>query len=120
MNYRDFDLHLRRSGRKYVAHVIHSDAGEAAEQFSLPFTELEIENLILKLRPSTGNRGVSASNENAAKELGGGLYDAVFQGKVALLLESCIQLARQPQTKVRIRLRLSWPACPGNSCMTKA
>jgi hypothetical protein len=106
VNYRDFDLHLRRSGRRYVAHVIHSDAGEADEQFSLPFTELEIENLILKLRPSSSNRGASASNENAAKKLGGELYNAVFQGKVALRLASCIQLASQPQTKVRIRLRL--------------
>jgi hypothetical protein len=106
MNYRDFDLHLRRSGRKYIAHVIRSDAGEASEQFSLPFTGLEIENLILKLRPSYGNRSVGASNENAAKELGGGLYNAVFQGEVALRLASCIQLASQTQTKVRIRLRL--------------
>jgi hypothetical protein len=106
MNYRDFDIQLRRSGRRYVAHVIHSDAGEASEQFSLPFTELEIENLILKLRPSSGNRGVGATNENAAKELGGGLYNAVFQGEVGLRLASCIQLASQPQTKVRIRLRL--------------
>jgi hypothetical protein len=106
MNYRDFDLQLRRSGRKYIAHVIRSDAGEASEQFSLPFTELEIENLILKLRPSYGNRSLGASNENAAKELGGGLYNAVFQGEVALRLASCIQLASQTQTKVRIRLRL--------------
>jgi AAA-like domain/CHAT domain len=106
MNYRDLDIQLRRSGRKYIAHVIRSDAGEASEQFSLPFTELEIENLILKLRPSSGNRGVGASNEKAAKELGGGLYNAVFQGEVALRLASCIQLASQTQTKVRIRLRL--------------
>jgi hypothetical protein len=106
MSYRDFDLHLRRSGRKYIAHVIRSDAGEANEQFSLPFTELEIENLILKLRPTSGNRSVDASRENAAKELGGGLYNAVFQGELALRLASCIQLASQTQTKVRIRLRL--------------
>jgi hypothetical protein len=106
MNYRDFDLQLRRSGLKYIAHVIRSDAGEATEQFSLPFTGLEIENLILKLRPSSGNRGAGASNETAAKELGGGLYNAVFQGEVAARLASCIQLASQTQTKVRIRLRL--------------
>lgn len=107
MNYRDFDLHLRRSGRKYIAHVTNSDAGEADELFSLPFTELELENLILKLRPSSGNRSAGVNNENAAKELGGKLYDAVFHGKVALRLESCIDRAQREQTKVRIKLRLS-------------
>ncbi len=107
MNYRDFDLHLRRSGRRYIAHVTQSDAGEASELFSLPFTKLELENLILKLRPSSGNRSSGVNNETAAKELGGGLFNAVFQGDVAMRLASCIELARQAQTKVRIKLRLS-------------
>jgi hypothetical protein len=107
MDYRDFDLHLRRSGRKYIAHVTNSDAGEADEVFSLPFTEQELEILTLKLRPSSGNRSAGLNHENAAKELGGKLYDAVFQGDVAMRLASCIELARQAQTKVRIKLRLS-------------
>ena len=107
MTYRDFDLHLRKTGRKFIAHVTSSDAGEADGVFSLPFTELELENLILKLRPSSGNRSSNVNHENAAKELGGGLYDAVFQGDVAMRLASCIELARQAKTKVRIKLRLS-------------
>jgi hypothetical protein len=107
MDYRDFDLHLRRSGRKYIAHVTNSDAGEADEVFSLPFTAQELEILTLKLRPSSGNRSAGLNHENAAKELGSKLYDAVFQGDVAMRLASCIELARQAQTKVRIKLRLS-------------
>lgn len=107
MNYRDFDLHLRRAGRKYIAHVTSSDTGEAEETFALPFTEDKLENLILKLHPSSGHRSVGVNHENAAKELGGGLFGAVFQGPVATRLASCIELARQAQTKVRIKLRLS-------------
>jgi hypothetical protein len=106
MNYRDFDLHLRKAGRCYLAHVTYSETGEAEERFSLPFTKLEFENLILKLRPLTGNRSTSLNRENAAKELGGGLFAAVFQGNVATRLASCIELARREQTKVRINLRL--------------
>ncbi len=106
MNYRDFDLHLRKAGRKYLAHVTHSETGEAEERFSLPFTEQELEILILKLRPSAGNRSTSLNQENAAKELGGGLFNAVFQGDVATRLASCIELARREETKVRINLRL--------------
>jgi AAA-like domain/CHAT domain len=107
MKYRDFDLHIRRSGRRYVAHVVSSDAGEAEEVFTLPFTEVELENLILKLRPSTGNRSLSVNGETAAKDLGGRLYKAVFQGQVALLLASCIDRAQREQAKVRIKLRLT-------------
>jgi hypothetical protein len=107
VKYRDFDLDLRRSGLAYVAKVSHSDTGEAEEQFSLPFTALELENLILKLPPFSGNRDAGFNNESAAKKLGGGLYSGVFQGGVARQLATCIELARERQTKVRINLRLS-------------
>ena len=42
ISYRDFDLLIERSGQKYVATVLNSDAGQASHEFRLPFNEEDL------------------------------------------------------------------------------
>ncbi len=54
MNYLNFDLLIERAPEGYIARV-HSPAGEATARFRLPFTEMELENYLLKIgRPRRG------------------------------------------------------------------
>lgn len=49
MRYLDFDLQITRAADGYRAQVIDSPAGQGAAEFALPWSELELENLLLKL-----------------------------------------------------------------------
>ena len=55
-SYLDFDIAFERVAQGYRAHVISSPAGEASVDFSLPFTDLEVEELLAARRPP-GARG---------------------------------------------------------------
>jgi hypothetical protein len=66
--YRDFELSIDRSGDAYIARVLNSPAGEAKAQFHLPFSELEIENYVLRLgMRRTSSRRIDNSELAAAK-----------------------------------------------------
>jgi hypothetical protein len=56
--YSDFDLMIEGSEEGgYHARVIDSPSGEATASFDLPFSELELENFMLKVgRPRRGTR----------------------------------------------------------------
>ena len=56
--YSDFDLLIEGSaGEGYSARVVDSPAGEATGAFDLPFSELEVENFLLRVgRPRQGTR----------------------------------------------------------------
>jgi hypothetical protein len=58
MEYRDFDLHIERAAQGYRAQVLNSPAGQATADFVLPFSDLELENVLLRRR--SGQRHVSA------------------------------------------------------------
>jgi len=59
INYLDFDLLIERSPEGYRARVLSSPAGQAAADFRLPFSELEIENFLLRIGRT--RRGVRRS-----------------------------------------------------------
>lgn len=54
--YLDFDLAIERTNEGYLARVINSPAGEARISFRLPFSDLEIENLLLRIGQRRGVR----------------------------------------------------------------
>jgi hypothetical protein len=56
MDYLDFDLLIERLGDHYRARVTQSPAGEAAGEFTSPFSPLELENLVLRLGQARGRR----------------------------------------------------------------
>ncbi len=108
LHYLDFDLQFVPEGDHYVAQVLQSPAGEASTVFTLPFTQDRVENLVLKMSPlRRRTRGVSSEELAAARELGAGLFAAVFSGEtLAALRRSLDEANRHDATGLRLKLRL--------------
>jgi CHAT domain-containing protein len=111
-DYLDLDLLIERSGSDYQARVLSSPAGQTPPlPFRVPFSDLEIENFLLKIgRPRQTVRRVNAPPMAAIKDFGGQLFEAVFRSDVASNLSSSVSLANAADKGLRIRLRLS--DCP--------
>ncbi|MFQ5769214.1 MAG: hypothetical protein ACE5HX_01660 [bacterium] len=88
--------------------MINSPAGQATANFSLPFSELEFENFLLRLgRPRRSVRRVNAPEMEAAKSLGGKLFKAIFHEEVRGCLRSSLDEAHRQGAGLRIRLRFA-------------
>jgi tetratricopeptide (TPR) repeat protein len=106
--YLDFDLLIERSEGGYRASVLRSPAGEASVDFRLPFSDLELENLILRLeRTRQVVRRLESPEMETAKALGGRLFEAVFDGPVGNCFQSSLYEASRQEAGLRIRLRLA-------------
>jgi hypothetical protein len=108
--YQDFDLLFEKREAGYTARILESPAGTATQAFSLPYTPMEFENVILRL--GAERRGIrrevrtgSAMDLNAARDIGSRLFNAVFQGSVGNRLFACLDEA-DASKGIRIRLRL--------------
>lgn len=108
LNYYDFELKIEREGQRYRARVIRSPAGEASNTFALPFSEDQLELLILKLgRLRRSTRRIHSTEMAAAREFGGKLFEAAFGGEVRVCLRSGLDnVYRQDGVGLRIKLRL--------------
>ena len=79
--------------------------------FRRPFSDLELENFLLRLGRSRGRtRRIESAPVTAAKEFGGRLFAAVFTGQVGECLHRSVDRAQDDDATLRIRLRLS--DCP--------
>lgn len=108
MNYLDFDLLIERAGDKYKARVLNSPAGQATTEFSLPFTEEELEDFMLKLgRLRRVPRRAAFPEMETVKAFGNKLFEAVFQNDVHTCFRSSLNEAAQQEAGLRLRLRLS-------------
>jgi tetratricopeptide (TPR) repeat protein/actin-like ATPase involved in cell morphogenesis len=105
----DFDVVFGRSGEGYQAQVTRSPAGDGQlVTFPRPFTDLELENLVLKLsRFRTRSRRAETVPVAAAKLAGGRLFETVFAGAVGDCLRRSLERADAQHAALRIRLRLS-------------
>jgi hypothetical protein len=105
----DFDVLFSRDGDGFRAQVLRSPAGEGQSvTFSPPFTDLELENFILKVARFTGRtRRVEAAPVAAAKQAGGRLFEAVFSGAVGECMRRSVDHAEGVPAALRIRLRLA-------------
>ena len=108
--YQDFDLLIERGPPDgFRARVLRSPMGESAfVQFFLPFSEVELENLVLKVGPSRrGTRGPGRPESTLLKDFGGKLYGAVFTDELRDLLRSSLNQTRAQGVGLRLRLRLA-------------
>lgn len=110
LDYLDFDLVVERAGEGYRASVSNAPAGEAVTDFSLPFTEQDLEIFVLRVVTLGRRRDVRAIDSPDVKwirSFGLRLFETVFDGPVnACLLRSFDQADRQ-ESGLRIRLHLS-------------
>jgi CHAT domain len=107
MTYQDFDLLIERAPGGFSARVLKA-AGDPAVQFALPFTDVKLENFLLRLgRTRRAVRRVESSEMQAAKTFGAALFNAVFSGVVAGAFKDRVEAARRTGEGVRIRLRLA-------------
>jgi hypothetical protein len=108
MEYRDFDLLIERSGEGYRAQVLESPAGQATADFTLPFSDLELENVLLRLgRPVRTVRRLESTEMSTAKSFGSALFNSVFSGDVRACLRSSVDEAKREGVGIRVRLRLA-------------
>jgi formylglycine-generating enzyme required for sulfatase activity len=108
IRYLDFDLLIERAGEGYTARVLNSPAGQATAHFSLPFSELELENFLLRVgRTRRGVRRLELPEMEAAKSFGGRLFQAVFGDAVRGCFRSSLDEASRQDAGLRIRLRLA-------------
>ncbi|HEX8228722.1 MAG TPA: tetratricopeptide repeat protein [Chloroflexia bacterium] len=110
-SYLNFDVQIQRTDGGYRL-VVEAPSGESIRTpFELPFSELELENFMLKAGPTRrGVRRVETSEVDAAKRFGEKLYAALFTADVRSALQSSLDQARQRgesgQDRVGVRLRL--------------
>lgn len=108
MNYLDFDLLLEHSGDDCRAKVLNSPAGQAEHNFHLPFSDLEIENYLLKFgRSRRGTRRLDSINIEVAKSFGKCLFEAVFDEEVRDAFYRSLDEAERQDAGLRLRLRLT-------------
>ncbi|MBI4671360.1 MAG: CHAT domain-containing protein [Chloroflexi bacterium] len=108
LQYDDFDLAIQKQDSGYRARVLNSPGGQGSTNFTLPFSEMEIENLLLKMGHVRGTRrGRDSSQMEAAKKFGGALFRAVFADDVGRCWQSSTSTAASKENGLRLRLRLS-------------
>lgn len=108
MEYLNFDLRFERANSKYRARVLDSPGGQASIDFAPPFSELELENFLLKFgrsRPNT--RRINSSELETAKAFGSRLFKTVFDDDVFGCFRTSLEIVRQQNCGLRVRLRLS-------------
>ena len=84
IRYLDFDLSIKRAEAGYRAEVVSRSAGQGSAEFESPFSELEIENLLLRMgRPRRGVRRVDSPEMGAVKVFGARLFEGQAMGGIA-------------------------------------
>jgi CHAT domain-containing protein len=107
----DFDVVIERDGDGYRTRVLASPAGQAQASFLPPFTEKDLEILILRVSGSIGRarrqvRRIETQERRQLEEFGGQLFQALFSGPVAECLGRSRIAAESRGAGLRIRLRL--------------
>jgi Tol biopolymer transport system component len=110
LSYLNFDLLIERLDQGYTSRVLESPVGSASAIFEVPFSELEIENLVLRIgRTRRGVRRLDSPEMEAIKVFGNVLFTNVFRGEVRGCFRSSLDEAKQKGVGLRIRLRLGAP-----------
>src|SRR3954471_20902059 len=108
--YDNFDVLIEAvDDTTFRARVTNCVAGDTEPlTFSLPFSAMELENLLLKLNPSqAGTRRVLSPHAAASATPGAGVFDTVFRDDIRVAWMRSVDSARAQQHGLRLRLRLA-------------
>ena len=94
----NFDLAIEARADGYRARVMASPAGEAEGSFELPFSDQDLQILVLKVIGSVGRRRrklrrFESVERRMLEDFGGQLFQAVFSGSVRSCLERSLAAA---------------------------
>jgi formylglycine-generating enzyme required for sulfatase activity len=115
LTYLDFDLEIGPGrGREYPVTVIRSPAGEARETVHFPYDELALENRLLSLqnallRSGGQRRQVLSPEDQAVREFGQDLFEALVTGEVRSRYDVSLREAAQQGKGLRFKLRIQPP-----------
>ncbi|MGE5265040.1 MAG: CHAT domain-containing protein [Acidobacteriota bacterium] len=108
IHYFDFDVSIERTASGYRTRVLSSPAGQAYAEFVPSFTDLELENFLLRVgRTRRGVRRINSPEMESAKNFGGRLFNALFKDEVRGCLRSSLDDANRQEAGLRFRLHLS-------------
>jgi hypothetical protein len=107
--YGEFRLRILPGSRPGFYRVETSGLGGDGEgRFKLPFSEVELENFVLKVgRTRRGVRKIESPEMQLARKFGGQLFAAVMQGKTGELYRAASSEARATGQGLRITLSLA-------------
>ena len=107
--YAEFRLRIERGARKRQYRIIASGpGGEVEGPFRMPFSDLELENFVLKVGGTRqGVRGLDSPEMDLAKRFGTKLFDALFETDVRGLYRASRVEAANAGQGLRITLALS-------------
>jgi hypothetical protein len=106
--YLDFELSIQHEGEGYRSRVLKAPAGEASGVFSPPFSDLEIDNFLLRIGGRRRvMRRIDSPEARTAKSFGERLFRAAFPEEVRDCLRVSLDSAESQGTGLRIRLRLN-------------
>ncbi len=116
MDYLDLDLEVEAEGGLDYRVAARSLEGDMRETVRFPYSELELENKLLRLQnallKSGGQRrdAVLSADEQAVQDFGSSLFKTLLGGKVRALYDACrSRAAREGRPGVRLRLRILAP-----------
>jgi CHAT domain len=107
----DFDVVIEAHGDGFRIRVVASPAGEAYADFALPFSDNDLEILVLRVVGSIGRvrrkvRRIESQERRLLEAFGAQLFQAVFSGDVRECLGRSRLAADSRGAGLRIRLRL--------------
>jgi tetratricopeptide (TPR) repeat protein len=114
--YLNFDVQIERAGDAYLMHA-ESPAGETVRvAFNPPFSDLELENFMLRAGPARrGTRRIDTQEVEAAKQFGQRMFNSLFSADVRSALQGSLDEARRAgegSTRVGVRIRLRLAGAP--------
>ena len=107
----NFDVAIDQLGDGYRTRVISSPAGESAVDFTLPFSDKDLEILVLKVAGSIGRfrrkvRRIESDERRLLETFGEQLFKAAFSGRIRECLGRSLFAAETSGAGLRVRLRL--------------
>ena len=111
IKYLNFDLSIERHGTGYLARVLESPAGEASIQFDIPFSQVDVENLIVQISRS---RLIESPEAKKIHSFGQELFEAIFKDDVRDRLRASLGEVNKQGLGLRLRLRMAGLSELGN------
>lgn len=117
MEYKDFDCLIDPHQEGYKIRILDSPVGRAEGIVQLPFDERDLENMILKMSLVRGNlRGIESAEMKVAREFGGKLFQAFFNGEMDKCLQRSLDeidhLSEVEDKEYGLRLKLRFTDTP--------